>query len=228
MRSLALLVRSHPWFTAFSAAYAGGLTVFGFGRFPVRAITYLAIVLLDFLVVAALNRRTRLPGWLLWGLSIWGLMHMIGGLVFWESSQNGIVYGIWLIPRVIRYDQLTHALGFAMGTAACWFGLDLRTVSDAPAAGKALMAGLMGMGLGALNEVVEFASIYAVPDQQVGGLENMGWDLIFNLMGCFLMGLWLWLVPQGRSTERDPERLTRSSDAEPEPLPRQRSSSSAL
>lgn len=53
MKSLTLLVRSHPWFTAFSAAYAGGLTVFGFGRFPARALTYLVIVLLDLLVVAA-------------------------------------------------------------------------------------------------------------------------------------------------------------------------------
>lgn len=226
MKSLALLVRTHPFFTAFSAAYALGLTVFGFGPFPVRALTYLVIVLLDFVVVAALNRRRPLPGWLLWSLSFWGLMHMVGGLVGWESSQNGIVYGIWLIPGVIRYDQLTHMIGFAVATAACWFALDLRTVPDAPPAGKALMAGLMGMGLGALNEVVEFASIYAVPEQQVGGLENMGWDLIFNLMGCVLMGFWLGLVPQSRPEHRA-ERVARSSTAEPGPLPRPRSSSSA-
>lgn len=91
------------------------------------------------------------------------------------------------------------------------------------AGGKALMAGLMGMGLGALNEVVEFASIYAVPEQQVGGLENMGWDLIFNLMGCVLMGLWLWLVPQNRGEPG----AARSSGEKPEPLPLQRPSSSA-
>ena len=223
MKSLSHLVRTHPWFTAFSATYAIALTAFGFGPFPVRALTYLAIVLLDFTVVAVLNRKTALPGWLLWSLSLWGLMHMVGGLVGWGSSQNGIVYGIWLIPRVIRYDQLTHMIGFAVGTAACWFALDLRAVPNAPAGGKALMAGLMGMGLGALNEVVEFASIYAVPEQQVGGLENMGWDLIFNLMGCVLMGLWLWLVPQNRGKPG----AVRSSGAEPEPLPLQRSSSSA-
>jgi hypothetical protein len=149
-------------------------------------------------------------------------MHMVGGLVAWDSSQNGIVYGIWLIPRVIRYDQLTHMIGFAMGTAACWYALDLRMMSGAPAGGKAFMAALMGMGLGALNEVVEFASIYAVPEQQVGGLENMGWDLIFNLMGCVLMGLWLGLVPQNRENP-----AIKPSGAKPEPLPLQRSSSSA-
>lgn len=221
VKPVALLIRTHPWFSVFSALYAAGLTLFGFGPFPVRALTYLVIVILDFVVVAALNRKVRLPGWLLWSLSLWGLMHMVGGLVSWDASQNRIVYGIWLIPEVIRYDQLTHCIGFAMATAACWFALDLRTLPGAPAGGKALMAGLMGMGLGALNEVVEFASIYAVPEQQVGGLENMGWDLIFNLMGCTIMGLWLWLVPPVRL------ELPRSSSAEPELPRRQRSSFSA-
>ena len=232
MRSVALLARSHPWFTAFSASYAVVLVVIGFGSFPVRTVTYGAIVLLDFLVVSAVNRRVALPGWILWGLSIWGLMHMVGGLVSWESSGNGIVYGIWLIPGVLRYDQLTHFFGFAMGTAVCWFPLQVRTPQwDAPAV-KALVAGLMGMGLGALNEVVEFASIYAVPEQQVGGLENLGWDLIYNLMGCTAMGLFLWRqasrVRALPGTTAGPSfRFSKSSGAGPVPPPQQRSSSSA-
>ncbi|HEX2178025.1 MAG TPA: hypothetical protein VHL54_00685, partial [Actinomycetota bacterium] len=48
-----LLVRTHPWFSGFSAAYAVVLFGGGFGRFPVRAATYLVIVILDFVVVAA-------------------------------------------------------------------------------------------------------------------------------------------------------------------------------
>lgn len=226
MRSVALLARSHPWFTAFSAGYAVALVAVGFTPFPVRTVAYGAIMLVDFVVVAAVNRRVRLPGWILWGLSIWGLMHMVGGLVAWESSANGIVYGIWLVPGVLRYDHLTHFFGFAMGTAACWFPLQARTARwEAPAA-KALMAGLMGMGLGALNEVVEFASIYAVPEQQVGGLENLGWDLVYNLMGCTAMGLLLWR--RGDRAGGPPgTTASRSSGAEPAPPPPRRSSSSA-
>ncbi|HEX2054599.1 MAG TPA: DUF2238 domain-containing protein [Actinomycetota bacterium] len=221
MKSVLLLVRTHPWFTAFSVGYAVLLSAYGYGEFPVRTLTYAVIVVLDFVVVAAVNRRVNLPGWVLWGLSIWGLLHMVGGLVAWEPSENGIVYGIWLVPGVLRYDQLTHLFGFGMGTAACWYPLHVRTREwDAPGA-KALMASLMGMGLGALNEVVEFASIYAVPEQQVGGLENTGWDLIFNLMGAVLMGLALWRF--GASAE--PGAI--SSGAEPGRPRRPRSSSSA-
>ena len=224
MSSVGLLVRTHPWFSGFSAAYAVALFAVGFGRFPVRAVTYLVIVVLDFVVVAILNRRVGLPGWVLWSLSAWGLMHMVGGLVPFEPSTNGIVYGVWLVPRMLRFDQLTHMLGFAMATAACWYGLEARSTAEARPAGKALMAGLMGMGLGALNEVVEFASIYAVPEQQVGGLENMGWDLIFNLMGCTLMGLWLTLTS---SKPAQPAPPVTPSSAEPERPRRPRSSSAA-
>jgi hypothetical protein len=71
--------------------------------------------------------------------------------------------------------------------------------------------------------VVEFASIYAVPEQQVGGLENMGWDLIFNLMGCTLMGLWLTLT----AAPADPAPEATPSSAEPERPRRPRSSSAA-
>jgi uncharacterized membrane protein YjdF len=224
LRSVRLLVRTHPWFSGFSATYAVVLFGIGFGRFPVRAATYLVIVILDFVVVAALNRRVPLPGWVLWSLSLWGLMHMVGGLVPFEPSTNGIVYGVWLIPGMIRFDQLTHLLGFAMATAACWYALDARSTAEARPAGKALMAGLMGMGLGALNEVVEFAAIYAVPEQQVGGLENMGWDLIFNLMGCTLMGLWLTLTAKPPASPAPPAT---PSSAEPVPPRRPRSSSAA-
>jgi hypothetical protein len=39
------------------------------------------------------------------------------------------------------------------------------------------------MGFGALNEVVEFAATQLLPDTNVGGYVNTGWDLVFNLVG---------------------------------------------
>ena len=40
------------------------------------------------------------------------------------------------------------------------------------------------MGFGALNEVVEFAATLSVPETNVGGYVNTGWDLVSNLVGC--------------------------------------------
>jgi hypothetical protein len=39
------------------------------------------------------------------------------------------------------------------------------------------------MGLGALNEVIEFAVTLSVPETNVGGYINTGWDLVANSVG---------------------------------------------
>ena len=40
-----------------------------------------------------------------------------------------------------------------------------------------------GSGFGALNEVVEFIAVLTIPETNVGGYENTGWDLVANLVG---------------------------------------------
>jgi hypothetical protein len=34
-----------------------------------------------------------------------------------------------------------------------------------------------------LNEVVEFIAVLTIPNTNVGGYENTGWDLVANLVG---------------------------------------------
>ena len=51
----------------------------------------------------------------------------------------------------------------------------------------------MGMGLGALNEVVEFVAVLTMPETNVGGYTNTGWDLVSNLAGATAMGVYIRL-----------------------------------
>ena len=51
---------------------------------------------------------------------------------------------------------------------------------------------LMGVGLGALNEVVEFAATRFM-STNVGGYVNTGWDLVANLVGA-AGAFWLILL----------------------------------
>ncbi|MBN1477215.1 hypothetical protein JXA47_10715, partial [Candidatus Sumerlaeota bacterium] len=53
-----------------------------------------------------------------------------------------------------------------------------------PRPGLMLLVLLAGMGLGAMNEVVEFAATQSIAEVNVGGYENTGWDMVFNLIGC--------------------------------------------
>ena len=48
---------------------------------------------------------------------------------------------------------------------------------------------LFGMGVGALNEVVEFAVSLNVEESNVGRYLNTGWDLVANMLGAALATL---------------------------------------
>jgi hypothetical protein len=48
-----------------------------------------------------------------------------------------------------------------------------------------------GLGFGALNEMVEFLITRVVPDSNIGGFENAGWDLVANTIGAALAALWV-------------------------------------
>jgi hypothetical protein len=61
--------------------------------------------------------------------------------------------------------------------------------SAAPTLGHLTICAAAGMGFGALNEVVEFVATLLVPETNVGGYENTGWDLVSNLVGVLLAAI---------------------------------------
>jgi hypothetical protein len=42
------------------------------------------------------------------------------------------------------------------------------------------------MGLGAVNEIIEFIAVLSVPDTNVGGYYNTALDLVFNGAGAVI------------------------------------------
>ena len=50
---------------------------------------------------------------------------------------------------------------------------------------------LMGSGLGAVNEMIEFLAVLTFPETGVGGYENTMLDIVFNLFGGVLAVTWL-------------------------------------
>jgi len=141
---------------------------------------YTLVMVMLIAVVWTVDSQVRLSQGALWGLSAWGLMHMAGGLLTipdsWPASTTGtsVLYSLWLIPDRLKYDQVVHAFGFGLTTWICWQG------------GLLVLCAAAGMGFGALNEVIEFAATILVPETNVGGYMNTGWDLVSNLVGCVL------------------------------------------
>ena len=56
-----------------------------------------------------------------------------------------------------------------------------------------LLCGAAGMGFGAFNEIVEFVATLTVPDTNVGGYINTGWDLVANMVGAIMACTWIKL-----------------------------------
>lgn len=185
----------------FTAAYLAASVVGAFSRGNQEFVFYIAVMIALVIFVAALHLRVRFSLGLLWALSIWGLLHMAGGLVpvpeIWPiHGEIRVLYSLWLVPDRLKYDQVVHAYGFGITTWACWQALQsaiaarLEQPRDevAPSWGLVILCMAAGMGFGAANEVVEFFATLMVPETNVGGYVNTGWDLVSNTVGCLIAG----------------------------------------
>ncbi|MBL9180089.1 MAG: hypothetical protein JNM65_18650 [Verrucomicrobiaceae bacterium] len=162
-------------------------------------IFYIVVMLVLIAVISLVHSRVKLTNGLLRAFSIWGLAHMAGGLCPLPSGwpyhgEHEVLYSLWLIPERLKYDQVVHAYGFGITTWLCWHILrgSLRQPDGAqvrPTFGMLTLCAAGGMGFGALNEVVEFIAVLTIPNTNVGGYENTGWDLVANLAGTIIAAL---------------------------------------
>lgn len=143
---------------------------------------YIVVMVILIAIVVWVHLRVELHPACIWMLSLWGALHMAGGLVH-VSESVGVLYNLWLIPERLKYDQLVHAYGFGVATWVVWQGLCAGRTDFRPTTGMLFIAFCAGMGLGALNEVVEFVAVLTMPETNVGGYVNTGWDLVANAVG---------------------------------------------
>lgn len=202
--------------TVFSLGYLVAFTVFGMGSDRGQTATYLLQLAVTFAFVAAVHQRVGFSGPVLWALAVWGLLHAAGGILFVGAS---VLYRFEPVPLLPRYDQVIHALGFGAVTVAVWQGLRAGLPrATRPGVGVGFVVALAGMGVGALNEVLEFLSTRVLPQTNVGGYENTGWDLVYNAIGATAAAAWVvvrpWSVSRSPSGEERARRRDRTSSSE--------------
>ncbi len=150
-----------------------------------------------------LDVKVRLPMFVLWGLFLWLILHLAGGMIpvpqklvdqdvidealKTNSEINKTLYNVRLAPWLPRYDQCVHAFGFFISSLAAWRGMYIGSrMTMKPTFGPRVGAGLIGMGCGGVNEVIEFVATRIMPHTNVGGFVNTGWDLVSNMCGCII------------------------------------------
>ena len=217
---------AHPLFRVgvFTSGYLLLATVFAFSRGNIEFLFYVGVMIVLIGLTASVHHNLSLSPGLLWALSIWGALHMAGGLItipnHWPAAgEFRVLYSWWIIPRAgtagdpagwLKYDQVIHAYGFGVATWLCWQVLCGSLEGRAPSAndrdrlrptpGLMFLVAAAGMGLGALNEVIEFVAT-RLTVTNVGGYVNTGWDLVYNTIGATVAALILYQT--GRSSQRE-------------------------
>lgn len=150
-------------------------------------------------VVTLMHARVNFSTLLLWCLTLWGAMHLAGGLI---RLPNGWAYdgehqalsSWWVAGNWLKYDHVVHTFGLGTYTWLSWEALRASVQQRLgrklfPSIGMVSLCIFTGMGLGALNEIIEFVAVLMIPETNVGGYVNTGWNLVANLAGCLFAGI---------------------------------------
>lgn len=182
----------------FVGTYLLAFSAVAIARWNYEFVFYGIVLLLEVAGVVWLDRRVRFSTGVLVALALWGLLHMMGGTIpipesVTEPTRPPVLYNLRLHPWTPKYDQLVHALGFGAATWAAAEALRHLLIPGRRSLGLFLALVFIGSGLGAFNEVIEFAATLIMPGTNVGGYDNTGWDLVSNLAGAAGASfLWCW------------------------------------
>ena len=160
-------------------------------------IGYVVVVVVLLAALLFSNKHVVYPNYVLWGLFAWAFLHMLGGV---EMPSGGVVYTLVLYPIVaepyliLKYDQVIHALGFFVATLVMFYVLRPHLTSSFGWVGVGIVVAMAGLGLGALNEIIEFFMTVTLPNTNVGGYENTALDLVSNFIGAVAAVFFLYKI----------------------------------
>lgn len=156
----------------------------------IEFVIYVAVIFVIVGGVLLISEHANFPHWQLWLLSVWGIMHILGGAV---ETTDGALFAYRIYPvldlggefYILKYDQLVHGYLYGLVALMSLHVLQRYIAARTPAWLVALLAVMTAVGVSTLNEIMEFI-ISLNLENGVGGYENTMLDIIFNLLGAIL------------------------------------------
>lgn len=183
----------------FTTLYTAVFAVFFIRSFNIEFIAYVGVIIFIFALLYGTLHKTKIPAYILAGISLWGLFHMMGGSI---PTADGILYAWKIYPffdgggefYILKFDQLVH--GYLYAVVALLFLHLLRHYLGNKQSQTLVgfIAITASVGVGAINEIIEFIAVLTVPDNGVGGYYNTVLDIVFNFMGALLAVLGFYLI----------------------------------
>lgn len=170
-------------------------TIYFIGKENYEFLLYIGVIIFFLVLILATNKKVNYPNTILWGLTIWALLHMAGGALYF----NGIrLYEIILIPlsqtyQIFRYDQFVHMVGFGVATFVMYSLIQNKIGRNKGYVSIGIVIVMAGLGMGALNEIIEFLATVITPETGVGGYLNTSLDLVSNLIGAVIAWIIIYL-----------------------------------
>ena len=151
-------------------------------------IIYVGVIIFFLLLIIVTNKKINYPSSILWGLTLWSFLHMSGGGIYINKTR---LYEIILIPlsttyQIIKYDQFVHVIGFGVSTLVMYHLIKSLLRPNHKWVALSIVIVMAGLGVGALNEIIEFIVTVIVPSTGVGGYENTSLDLVADLIGALI------------------------------------------
>ncbi len=189
---------------AFTALYTLAFSAYFMGRFNIEFIAYAGVITFIFTLLYSTLDKTRIPASILAGISIWGLLHMMGGSI---PTADGVLYNWKMYPffdgggelYILKFDQFVHLYLYAVVALLFLHLLRNYFANKHSQILIGFIAVMASMGIGAMNEIIEFIAVLSVPDNNVGGYINTALDIVFNFAGAFVAVVGFYLF------HKDPE-----------------------
>lgn len=181
----------------FNLAYIIPFTMYYISIRNFEFLWYIVVLVGFFALILFTIRKSQFSPAILWGLSLWGFMHMAGGGV---RVAGDVLYALPLLPlfevgdtMVLKYDQFVHVFGFAVATLVVFHLLKRYLIPEVNPWVILPIVVAAGMGLGALNEIVEFSAVVSMSDTGVGGYYNTAIDLVANTIGAIFAAVYIFV-----------------------------------
>ncbi len=187
--------RGHWALVIFNLLYAIPAAIYYASQKNYEFLLYVGVVIALFFLVVGTYRKTRFDYTILWMLSIWGLLHMLGGSLIIDGS---VLYRYHVLDLyqgqieeffILKFDQVLHFYIYFVMSFVMYHLISLASSRKVHPWAVAFFAILASSGVGALNEIVEFGAVVFLGQTGVGGYYNTALDLVFNFAGALIGGI---------------------------------------
>ena len=165
-------------------------TFFFISRQNYEFLIYVGVIIFFLILIVSTNHIINYPSIVLWGLTIWAILHMSGGSLYVGERRLYELILIRLVGEpyyIFKYDQFVHIIGFGVATLAMFYLLKPLLKGDHNKwISLSIIVVMAGLGVGALNEIIEFMATVVMPQTGVGGYINTSLDLVADLIGAMV------------------------------------------